>query len=230
VTAGDDLRGTAYHEAGHAVAAHFVGIQITEASIVEKGDSSGHVGVPPIAERWQRKIEEADYSSRYRGFIDARTRRWVEAQVMFGLAGGLAHLRASPDADWEAGMGSIELTGDQAAALSAGHPERTGVHRLLVEGDLRRAYDLVEKVSGSDQEADAYLRWLEQRTRSLMRQPFFWPAVEAVAAALLERGSLPAKQVKDIIADCTGSVLRQLSRQAEANFERGAKETGMSQS
>ena len=39
--------------------------------------------------------------------------------------------------------------------------------------------DLAAKLSGSDEEAGAYLAWLQERTRNLMRHPHFWPLVNA---------------------------------------------------
>jgi hypothetical protein len=54
-------------------------------------------------------------------------------------------------------------------------------------------------VSGSDEEGAAYLAWLEKRTLNLMRAPGFWPAVEALAEALVVRRSLSARAAKVVI-------------------------------
>jgi hypothetical protein len=57
---------------------------------------------------------------------------------------------------------------------------------LITGGDYRYAFELASEVSGSDDEAAAYLEWLERRTLNLMRHPIFWPGVSAVAGGLCE--------------------------------------------
>jgi hypothetical protein len=44
------------------------------------------------------------------GFIDGATRRWVETDIMFGLAGGLAEMQATELAQEDVGMGLVRLS------------------------------------------------------------------------------------------------------------------------
>lgn len=48
---------TAYHEAGHAVMAHELGVKVTWVSIVEDQDTLGRMG-----RRWERWMHEIDYN------------------------------------------------------------------------------------------------------------------------------------------------------------------------
>jgi hypothetical protein len=69
------------------------------------------------------------------------------------------------------------------------------------EHDLDRMFDQAMVVTlGHTQEALAYVEWLRWRTVRLLHEPGFWPQVEAVAAALLEHGTLSGAVVPRIMA------------------------------
>jgi len=55
---------------------------------------------------------------------------------------------------------------------------------------------LVGFLSGSASEEEAYVRWLRERTRTLLR--IHWAAVQAVAKALLAKGTLNGASVREI--------------------------------
>lgn len=59
--------------------------------------------------------------------------------------------------------------------------------------------DLGRRITRSDGENEAYLEWLQRRAGGLLDLPGTWPAVEAVAEALLEKGSLPGAEVTALI-------------------------------
>jgi hypothetical protein len=46
-----------------------------------------------------------------------------------------------------------------------------------------------------------YFDYMIERARAIVRTPLLWAQIEAVADALLERGSLSGKQVRDIRRD-----------------------------
>ena len=120
-------------------------------------------------EKWLDDLLEADYGSCFGKFIDSRARRSVEIEVMVSIAGGLAEMEAlGLGNDLSSGMGLTPYWAGQRAALIS----RTGdvpedlVH--LSEDDGLVSI-LAEKVSGSLDKANAYILWLEQRTRNLIQ-------------------------------------------------------------
>ena len=74
-----DRRETAYHEAGHAVAARYLQpeYRISKATIIRRGHALGYVQQKPLEER----------TSLYA--------RWIETQIMVSLAGHVVENRSS---------------------------------------------------------------------------------------------------------------------------------------
>lgn len=195
-----DPRVAAYHEAGHAVAAYFLHVPILYVTTRREDDAAGHVAFTPLTSAMKEKLEYADYASAYGGSVDQSTRRWVEARVMVTIAGGLVAQQAMGLADNEVGSGLVELPDREASALAAKHGGEVREWKRVIEGgDQEDAHDLVVKVSGTREEAGAYLEWLRQRTLSLLSDPAVWLAVEALTAALIERETLSAAAVRKII-------------------------------
>jgi hypothetical protein len=151
-------RATAFHEAGHAVAAWKLRIRLHGATIVPTLDATGQVEhANPL-----RGINlELDNSNR------ARLRS--ELLMMVLLAGPEAQRHYSPRS-WRSCHGAY---------------------------DLDKAADLALNFNGYEDAANAYLRWVEIRTRHMIQEQ--WGAVENVANALLAEGSLSGKQIKHII-------------------------------
>lgn len=83
----------------------------------------------------------------------------------------------------------ILLAGSVAEQLAGAGPH--GGRR-----DRRDALALVGFLSGSASEEEAYVRWLRERTRTLLR--IHWAAVQAVAKALLAKGTLNGASVREI--------------------------------
>jgi len=166
---------TAYHEAGHAVAAFYVERAFTNISIEEDEDSFGRV-IRRAPGEWFRPDAE----------VDGRTRRRIEQDIMIGLAGPLAEERFTGTSN-DAGAGLIM-------------PEGMDVGILLPGSDLQRVVDLSLYVSGGgDDEASAFVEWLRQRTLSLLNQ--HWPSrsLEELAAQLLVDRTLSWKRAKQVI-------------------------------
>jgi hypothetical protein len=190
----------AYHEAGHAVASHLNGRAIRRVSMGETDDAAKHVLHYSRGQEWLDALQEADEESCYGMFIDSRTRRSVEIEIMVSLAGGLTEMEAlgRDEGDVGPGVGLILHTAQQRAAL-ASRMDEVPQDLTHLAGDYVHVSILAEKVSGSMEEANAYIPWLEQRTRSLLRHPWFMPAAHALAQALAERKTLSGREIRTII-------------------------------
>lgn len=79
------LRATAYHEAGHAVAAHVQGIKIRKATIKAEGDTLGGVEVVQLSQATVAALE--------RGRVTPAQRARIEADVIIDVAGAVAEHR-----------------------------------------------------------------------------------------------------------------------------------------
>ncbi|MDP9343009.1 MAG: hypothetical protein M3Q23_13165 [Actinomycetota bacterium] len=53
--------------------------------------------------------------------------------------------------------------------------------------------------SAEDEEAGAYVEWLRQRTINLTSRPDFWPAVEAIAGALVKETTASGPRARKVI-------------------------------
>jgi ATP-dependent Zn protease len=106
---------------------------------------------------------------------DARHRRRIEDEVMCGWAGALAEERLGESSDKELEVGAAQ--------------------------DVNTIVWFASYFTGSDYETEAYIEWLRRRTEGLLNRADVWPAIEAVAAALLEEHTLTGRQVRRIIDD-----------------------------
>ena len=59
---------------------------------------------------------------------------------------------------------------------------------------------LGRRVTRSPEENDAYLEWLRRRAVGLIDIPQVWSAIDALANALLEKGSLSPDEASDLVA------------------------------
>ena len=189
----------AYHEAGHAVASYLSGRGVRRVSTVATDDAAGHVAHYARGQKWLDSLEDADFESGYGKFISSGTRRSVEIEIMVSMAGGLTEMEAlGLEDDLSPSMALIPYTAEQRTRLAS----RTGdlpddlVHLFK---DYEFVSILAEKVSGSLDEANAYIVWLEQRTRNLIRHPWFMPAVHGLAQALAARKTLSGREARTTI-------------------------------
>jgi len=170
-----DKRAIAYHEAGHAVAAHYVRSdhRILKASIIRMGDSLGVVQRSDREERYTRTATEIESD-----IMIALGSRAVEEEFL-----GIKMTGADSDmqtATWMAmsycgqhGMGPSLLAVPSTNALG-GVPE-----------PLMRV-------------ADGMLDQLYAEARRLVREKA--PAIHAVARALLDKGELIGEELDEIFA------------------------------
>lgn len=172
---------TAYHEAGHVVAACLLGRSIDYASIVSDDDAAGHMMLRKRSASFAAALDEA--SGGFGEFIAARLRRQVEVEIMVTLAGGLTVAEITGERLSDSGAGLIRVPDELRALVDS----RLGpdVEELVVGGDLGVAIELAEKVSGSTEETFAYIVWMRERTVNLIHHPRFLPSVREVVDALL---------------------------------------------
>jgi ATP-dependent Zn protease len=106
---------TAYHEAGHAVAALHLGRVVKTVSIVPDEETFGRVAHYPITGKWLQPDVH----------IDARTRDYLEDVITIMLAGPVAERKAH--GRWN----HIGASGDRKVALN------TALHLVGSERQLR---------------------------------------------------------------------------------------------
>ncbi|MGC2161247.1 MAG: hypothetical protein WA634_05010 [Silvibacterium sp.] len=97
---------TAYHEAGHAVAAWAQGVKVLKASIIPDAETDGWVQHAPV---WKNVNLEVDRSARAAGKI--------RENIVICLAGGQAQRRYAPRSlrNWHRGSdyeGAVDLAFD----------------------------------------------------------------------------------------------------------------------
>jgi len=153
----DQDEDTAYHEAGHAVAAFALKVPVRQATIVPDGDILGHVR--------HSKLGGA-----------GRNPRRAERRVIIALAGDIAERHHNPH-------------------------RRRGDAR-----DLGKAIDIIDRLARSDDHLKKWFhrkKWLaelEKEAADLILSDRWWPTVEAVAKALVQRRTLTGKEVASIVA------------------------------
>lgn len=104
--------------------------------------------------------------------LSASGRIWVENEIVICLAGGLAAER---------------LTGEPYE-----DPTVPG-------SDYWQATNLAVMVCRSQEETDAFLQWLLERTKNVIALPAIWEAIEDLAAALLADKSLSGRKARRLI-------------------------------
>ena len=119
-----DQERVAYHEAGHAVLAHFTGFGCESISIVATDDSSGRFSAKALAERLDGALD----------LTDAEERRVVDA-LMVILGGLAAELAVGGKADYEAGHDDRTRATFLASSISADEHATAA----LLESSLKKA-------------------------------------------------------------------------------------------
>lgn len=150
------LRSTAYHEAGHAVAAHYLGVKVGNVTIVPDGNAVGSAQNAPTVSRQNLKAYEFRTSlNNFEGETSAlRT-------AVISLAGVVAQRAHAP----------------------------RSVRNYHWRADYEQINLLARKVCCEDEkEMEHWYRRALRRTEQLIN--WRWPAVEALAAALIEKRKL----------------------------------------
>jgi hypothetical protein len=158
------LRATAYHEAGHAMAAWYFEIPFGKGkhvlSIVPEGTTQGHFLSKYILRG--RRLEVSTTGA---------DRLKMERVVVVLLAGMVAQRKHRP----------------------------SSVRSWQGSSDFHSAVNLVSYFAASGRETEAYLKLLRIRAELTLERPGAWECVEAIATALLDRKTLCAKEVVEIV-------------------------------
>ena len=167
-----DKRTIAYHEAGHAVAARYLGMEdrINKASIIRMGDALGVVQWSPKEERYQLHSQEMET----RIMISLGSRA-VEENILGTKTANASHDLQSATSIAMAYVGSFGM-GPTLLAVPSGPLGGTSPQVLRL--------------------ADALLDHLYAETKRLMREKEY--AVHAVAQALIQRGELIGPELDEI--------------------------------
>ena len=167
-----DRKDTAYHEAGHAVAARYLrpSYRISKATIIRRGHALGYVQQKPLEER----------TSMYA--------RWLETQIMVSLAGHVVEnkfldtLSTGPSSDLQAATQSAIM---YVARFGMGP---TKLIAPIVPGQLPPAPFVVA--------AHEMLDDLYEETERLLREKE--PALHHLAKALIERDELIGDELEEV--------------------------------
>jgi cell division protease FtsH len=168
----EDRRAIAYHEAGHAVAAHYLQPEnrIIKATIIRRGGALGVVQPRPKEERYTRHARQIE--SEIMVFLGSRA---VEEEMLHTKMTG-----ASSDL-----MGASSLALDYCASLGMG----SGLLVMPATGVLSYPMPAARM-------ADALLETLMEETKRLVNEKAY--AVHAVAAALMEHGELIGTELEQV--------------------------------
>ena len=170
-----DRRETAYHEAGHAVAARYLrpSYRISKATIIRRGHALGYVQQKPLEER----------TSLYA--------RWIETQMMVSLAG---HVVENKFLDTLTTGPSSDLQSATNAAISYVARFAMGPTKLIAPmqpGQFPPAPFVVA--------AHEMLDELYAETERLLREKE--PALHHLAKALIERDELIGDELEEVFAE-----------------------------
>lgn len=180
---GNRLRSTAYHEAGHAVAACLNRIRFRLVTIEPKGTSLGHVQVERLRSSFDPETE-----------ITRRDEDLIERHAVFSYAGaaGAALLRFR-----RANRGIAYLTRSTRRRSRDRDFDWTGA-----EKDRRDALNLVSYLICESDELGACLGMLQYRARNVLRANI--KLLEALAEQLLKRRTIGCMDVREILRNAAG--------------------------
>jgi hypothetical protein len=111
--------------------------------------------------------------------VTPRVQRTLENRALIALAGPAAERRFNPK----------------------------GYRKIYGEDDYDHACTLLEWAAHSDKELKTYFRLIEIRAEILVENPLHWLQIQGVAKALLERGELSGKMVKEVIVGVVKEVI-----------------------
>jgi ATP-dependent Zn protease len=168
----NDRRETAYHEAGHAVAARYLrpSYRISKATIIRRGHALGYVQQKPLEER----------TSMYA--------RWIETQIMVSLAGHVVENRFLDTLSTGPSSDLANATQSAILYVSRFAMGPTMVIYPLQPGQMPPAPFMVA--------AHEMLDDLYAETERLLREKE--PAVHHLAKALIERDELIGDELEEV--------------------------------
>lgn len=170
----NDRRETAYHEAGHAVAARYLrpSYRISKATIIRRGHALGYVQQKPLEER----------TSMYA--------RWIETQIMVSLAGHVVENRFLDTLS--TGPSSDLMSATRSAVLYVGR-FAMGPTKIIVP-----LPDNQPPIGPVLVAAHELLDQLYEETERLLREKE--AAIHHLAKALIERDELIGDELEEVFA------------------------------
>jgi hypothetical protein len=188
---------TAYHEAGHLVAAYLKLGSVGDADVVADVVRVGRawVGFLTAVDLWQAHQDGPEVSDELRGRI--------ERQVVVLLAGRAAEVRARheglvspkvvPDVEPE------RAEWDQIFEDIAREHARRDAGLAPSRSDEEHARDLLARISADAGEALVYEHLLGLRSAKLVEGELAWGLIQALAAALLDSEVLAGADIEQTI-------------------------------
>jgi hypothetical protein len=166
---------TAYHEAGHAVVAWWLGHKPKRVTIVP-GD--GYEGVTFQTSPFRRMSPDVSPEWTDPESPDGiRMMRRIDHKILMTLAGPTAQKKYNPRSKvWVGATGCARR----------GEPFSHG-------SDYQQVIDLISRVYGTGKVADAYWDYMQARAEVLVEK--LWPNIQLLAAALLERETLRGAEI-----------------------------------
>jgi ATP-dependent Zn protease len=170
-----DRRETAYHEAGHAVAARYLrpSYRISKATIIRRGHALGYVQQKPLEER----------TSLYA--------RWIETQIMVGLAG---HVVENKFLDTLSTGPSSDLANATQSAVMYVARFGMGPTKIIAPLQPNQLPPAPFVVAAHEMLDDLYAE-----TERLLREKE--PAIHHLAKALIERDELIGEELEEVFAE-----------------------------
>lgn len=86
--------------------------------------------------------------------------------------------------------------------------------------------DIAISACGSSEEASCFVRWVETKTASVLRNPTNWAAVRHVAASLMAHGELGGEEVKRLCSEAMKDLTLQKNAQTHMDQLRRLKLAG----
>jgi hypothetical protein len=182
-----DISITAYHEAGHGVAAILLGRPFKTVDIIGNEQYGGMITYKATP----KKIRKMDRS-------DARVIQIIERAIIITFAGGIAQRRYAPSSPWRSDMG---------------HCRRRVTFPKLYYGDgsfvPRPAYDYTPAYDSDLDHINDYLDYMGRRRGKVARAyqaslrahaeelvEAHWPEIQKVARALLKQKTMSEDEVR----------------------------------
>jgi len=167
------IRATAYHEAGHAVAAIYLNVSIEKVDIIGHERAAGRVIYADPDQAEQEIIDMWNAGDR----DDARVVQWVEHRLIVTLAGAIAQRRFSPCSDWKYGMGHDNIA--------------------MPGSDIQTVIGRIDELGFRGKVAATYRAYLEAQAEALIIK--HWPAIKKLAETLLWRKIMDADEVHQLL-------------------------------
>jgi hypothetical protein len=174
--------GSAYHEAGHAVAAIVLGRCVRKIDICLEGCFGGKCELTE-APRWFR--HESASSPRFRS--------WVENEIIIRLAGQVSKYEY------------LGLSGNLFPEMEQLRPEMLEdkpLRTTLEQTDYFEILWLQRRLCSTTEETNRLLNDLIQRTEAIVRK--HWRAIESIAKCLLVREAISGRLARRLFQEATG--------------------------